>query len=62
MALRLSANTFLADLARQGAIFNYFVKFDANTTTSADIERDTVNLQLGVAPLKPTEYLVIQLQ
>ena len=40
----------------------YFVKCDAETTTQNDINLGVVNILVGFAPLKPTEFVVIKLQ
>jgi phage tail sheath protein FI len=55
-------------LFRQGAFQGttprqaYFVKCDAETTTQGDIDRGVVNIVVGFAPLKPAEFVVIQIQ
>ena len=61
-SLRLSVETFLADLARQGAFYNYSVACDATTTTIDDINRGIVNILVQIAPVKPAEFVVIQIQ
>ncbi len=40
----------------------YFVKCDADTTTAADRDLGIVNIVVGFAPLKPAEFVVIQIQ
>ena len=40
----------------------YFVKCDTDTTTQNDIDRGIVNIVVGFAPLKPAEFVVIQIQ
>jgi phage tail sheath protein FI len=61
-ALTQSADTFLADLQRQGAFYSYFVQCDATTTTPSDIDQGIVNILIGIAPVKPAEFVVIQIQ
>lgn len=61
-ALRLATGAFMADLARQGAFYGYAVRCDATTTTGDDIARGVVNLLIQFAPVKPEEYLVLQIQ
>jgi hypothetical protein len=61
-SLRLSIGTFLADLQRQGAFYNYTVACDSSTTTQYDIDRGIVNIYVGIAPVKPAEFVVIQIQ
>ncbi|WP_216627229.1 phage tail sheath family protein [Corallococcus exercitus] len=66
--IRLNLGAFMHTLFRQGAFQGkspreaYFVKCDAETTTQDDINRGIVNIVVGFAPLKPTEFVVIQLQ
>ena len=66
--IRLSINSFMQTLFRQGAFAgasareSYFVKCDAETTTQNDIDHGVVNILVGFAPLKPAEFVVIQIQ
>ncbi len=66
--IRLNAGSFMHDLFRQGAFQGstpkdaYFVKCDKDTTTQSDINRGIVNILVGFAPLKPAEFVVIQIQ
>jgi phage tail sheath protein FI len=66
--IRLTLGSFMHALFRQGAFQGttpqqaYFVKCDAETTTQADIDRGIVNIIVGFAPLKPAEFVVIQIQ
>ncbi len=66
--LRLSIGGFMADLFRQGAFQGssrdkaYFVNCDATTTLQSDIDAGIVNVQIGFAPLKPAEFVVLYLQ
>jgi len=66
--IRLTAGTFMNNLFRQGAFQGttprdaYFVKCDKETTTQADIDLGIVNIHVGFAPMKPAEFVVIQLQ
>jgi phage tail sheath protein FI len=60
--LRLSVTSFLADLARQGAFYNYAVTCDASTTTPTDIANGKVNILVQIAPVKPAEFVMIQIQ
>jgi phage tail sheath protein FI len=61
-SLRLSCTSFLADLARQGAFYNYSVACDASTTTQADIDNGKVNILVKIAPVKPAEFVILQIQ
>jgi hypothetical protein len=66
--LRLNVGAFMQDLFRKGAFQGqtpqdaYFVKCDHETTTQSDINLGMVNVLVGFAPLKPAEFVVIQIQ
>ena len=40
----------------------YLVKCDAETTTQTDIDNGIVNIEVGFAPLKPAEFVVLKIQ
>jgi uncharacterized protein len=61
-ALRLAVGTFTAGLERQGAFYDCFVRCDATTTSQADIDAGVVNVLVGFAPLKPAEFLVVNIR
>ncbi|MDT5122140.1 MAG: uncharacterized protein QOC96_1622 [Acidobacteriota bacterium] len=61
-SLRLSVNSFLSDLQRQGAFYSYFVQCDSKTTTADYIALGIVNVIVGIAPVKPAEFVIIQIQ
>jgi phage tail sheath protein FI len=58
----------MQNLFRQGAFQGrspreaYFVRCDSTTTTQNDIDRGIVNIAVGFAPLKPAEFVIIQIQ
>ena len=66
--IRLNVGAFMHNLFRMGAFQGrspkeaYFVKCDSTTTTQNDINLGIVNIVVGFAPLKPAEFVVIQLQ
>jgi uncharacterized protein len=66
--IRLNVGAFMQTLFRQGAFQGtsardaYFVKCDSDTTTQDDINRGVVNIIVGFAPLKPAEFVVIQIE
>lgn len=66
--IRLNVGAFMNGLFRQGAFQGsspsqaYFVKCDAETTTQADRNLGIVNIEVGFAPLKPAEFVVIKIQ
>ncbi len=67
-AIRLNIGSFMQNLFRQGYFQGqtpseaYFVKCDSETTTQTDIDLGIVNIVVGFAPLKPAEFVVIQIQ
>lgn len=67
-AIRLNVGAFMQDLFRKGYFQGqtpsdaYFVKCDSETTTQTDIDLGIVNIVVGFAPLKPAEFVVIQIQ
>ncbi len=66
--LRLNVGSFMHDLFRKGAFQGqtpndaYLVKCDSTTTTQSDIDHGRVNILVAFAPLKPAEFVVIQIQ
>jgi phage tail sheath protein FI len=66
--IRLNVGAFMQDLFRKGAFQGttpreaYFVGCDRTTTTQSDVDRGVVNILVGFAPLKPAEFVVIQIQ
>jgi hypothetical protein len=66
--IRLNVGAFMQTLFRQGAFQGstpkqaYFVKCDSETTTPTDQNNGVVNILVGFAPLKPAEFVVIQIQ
>ena len=66
--IRLNVGAFMQGLFRQGAFQGsspkdaYFVKCSSETTTQTDINNGVVNIVVGFAPLKPAEFVVIQIQ
>jgi phage tail sheath protein FI len=66
--LRRDFGAFMQRLFLQGAFQGekpsdaYFVKCDGTTTTQNDIDQGIVNIIVGFAPLRPAEFITIQLQ
>jgi phage tail sheath protein FI len=66
--LRGSVGAFLHGLFREGAFQGrtpreaYFVKCDRSTMTQADLDAGVVNVVIGIAPLKPAEFVIIRIQ
>ena len=66
--IRLNLGAFMHGLFRQGAFQGaspkeaYFVKCSSETTTQADINNGIVNIEVGFAPLKPAEFVILKLQ
>jgi uncharacterized protein len=66
--IRLNVGAFMHSLFRKGAFQGitprqaYMVRCDNRTTTQPDIDAGVVNILVGFAPLKPAEFVVIQIQ
>ena len=66
--IRLNLGAFMQDLFRKGAFQGssprdaYFVKCDGETTTQNDINNGIVNVEVGFAPLKPAEFVIIKIR
>jgi uncharacterized protein len=66
--IRLNVGAFMHDLFRKGAFQGktpreaYSVKCDGETTTQTDIDNGIVNIEVGFAPLKPAEFVILKIQ
>jgi uncharacterized protein len=66
--IRLNLNAFMNSLFRQGAFQGsspdkaFYVKCDGETTTQNDRNLGIVNIEVGFAPLKPAEFVIIKIQ
>ncbi len=66
--IRLNVGAFMHDLFRKGAFQGqtpkdaYLVKCDKETTTQTDINNGIVNILVGFAPLKPAEFVILQIE
>jgi phage tail sheath protein FI len=66
--VRMNLTAFMMSLFRQGAFQGstpdkaFFVKCDGETTTQNDRNLGIVNIQVGFAPLKPAEFVIITIQ
>lgn len=66
--IRMNVGAFMMSLFRQGAFQGstpdkaFFVKCDGETTTANDRNLGIVNIQVGFAPLKPAEFVIITIQ
>jgi hypothetical protein len=66
--IRLNLNAYMMSLFRQGAFQGtspkdaFYVKCDKDTTTQDDRNKGIVNIEVGFAPLKPAEFVVIKVQ
>jgi phage tail sheath protein FI len=66
--LRLAAGAFLEGLFRAGAFQGrtpqeaYFVRCDRSTMTHDDLDNGVVRVVVGFAPLKPAEFVVMQIE
>ena len=67
-AIRLSVGTFLHELFRAGAFAGttprdaYFVRCDSGTMSQNDIDNGTLNVLIGIAPVKPAEFVLLRIQ
>lgn len=67
MRIRDSVTNFLTTQWRSGALFGespeqaFFVKVDETTTTQDDRDLGRVNILVGIAPVKPAEFVVFQI-
>lgn len=66
-AIRLSVESFMMMLYRQGAFFGtttseaFRVRCGRDTTTDTDINLGIVNIEVGFRPLKPAEFVIIKI-
>lgn len=66
--IRLNIGAFMQDLFRKGAFQGsnpkeaYLVRCDSETTTQTDIDSGIVNIMVGFAPLKPAEFVILNIQ
>lgn len=66
--IRLNITAFMQDLFLKGAFQGsspkeaYLVRCDHDTTTQLDIDRGIVNIVVGFAPLKPAEFVILQIK
>ena len=66
--IRLNVGAFMKRLFDQGAFQGstpdkaFYVKCDSETTPQADINLGIVNIEVGFAPLKPAEFVIIKIQ
>lgn len=67
IALRRSVENFMLSLFNQGAFQGskpsqaFQVKCDSSTTTQDDIDNGKVNILVAFAPLKPAEFVIVQI-
>jgi Bacteriophage tail sheath protein len=66
-AITQEVSAFMLSLFRQGAFAGtapsqaFLVKCDNTTTTQTDIDNGIVNILVGFAPLKPAEFVIVQI-
>jgi len=65
--IRSSVETFLADVWKQGALQGskeqeaFFVRCDSTTMTQNDLSNGRLVCMVGVAPVRPAEFVIIQI-
>jgi phage tail sheath protein FI len=66
--IRLNVGAFMNDLFRQGAFQGrtpreaYYVKCNKDNNPQNDIDKGIVNIEVGFAPLRPAEFVVVRLK
>jgi uncharacterized protein len=66
-AIKRDVGAFLTQLWRQGALVGsraeeaFFVKCDRETNTQEDIDAGRVNIVIGLAPVKPAEFVIFKI-
>jgi phage tail sheath protein FI len=66
--VRSTVGSFMAKLFREGAFpasmpdEAYFVKCDRETMTQNDISQGIINIEVGIAPVRPAEFIVIRIR
>ena len=65
--IRTDIEAFLMDLFRNGQLMGrkpqeaYFVRCDRTTTTDVDLRSGRVNIEIGFAPVKPAEFVIVRI-
>ena len=68
MSLKISAANFLTRIWRSGALFGstpdqaFYVKCDEETNPPDMIEAGQVTVEVGIAPVKPAEFVVFRIR
>jgi len=68
MSLKISASNFLTRIWRSGALFGstpeqaFYVKCDEETNPPDLVEAGQVTVEIGVAPVKPAEFVVFRIR
>ena len=66
--VRSAVNAFMSTLWQQGGLFGttadqaYFVRCDQTTVTQADLANGVLNIVVGIAPERPAEFVIVQIQ
>jgi phage tail sheath protein FI len=67
LQLRIAAGNFLTRVWRDGALFGavpseaFYVKCDSETNPPEMVDAGYVTCQIGIAPVKPAEFVVFQI-
>jgi uncharacterized protein len=65
--IRRTCTAFLTGVWRDGALFGatpdeaFFVKCDAETNPPDLVDKGQVNVQIGIAPVKPAEFVIFSI-
>ena len=66
--IRRQVETFMLELFGNGALMGnspkqaFYVRCGSDTTTQADLDLGVVNVEVGFAPIKPAEFLVLAIR
>ena len=66
--IRNDVGAFMQTLFNQGAFHGatpaqtFFVNCDSTTTTQADVDNGVMNILIGMAPIRPAEFVMIRIQ
>ena len=66
--IRGTVESFLEELFQQGAFAgrtpdeSFFVRCDSNTMTQRDVDNGILVVEVGMAPLRPAEFVVLKIR
>ena len=60
--LKQEIGSFLSDLTKEGALYDYSVQCDASNNPPSTIANGIVTITIGIAPIDPAEFIFLQIQ